>query len=138
MKRGTEQSSQANQSRSDAALQLATLAEHHASAAGAGAGLDEHTASAPSRSALPRAKEESMKYYQVDADMMGSEWTGTKDDLRDFCEVLGRMVPDVEIVAVTDSCNGAENSVGVEISDDVWNEAIKIHASETTHPVWRC
>jgi len=62
--------------------------------------------------------------YEVDGAMMGSDWDRGPEGLRTFCEILQGLVEDIEIVAITDSLNGAgENEVDVPM--ETWNKALE-------------
>lgn len=85
---------------------------------------------APGVAARRRAQEEA-GYYEVDESMLGSEWRGDTDDLREFCRHLQDIVGDrLEIICVTDSFNGASNEEDWIVSNDEWNEAFNRFFSE--------
>ena len=68
--------------------------------------------------------------YEIDEAMMGQEWTEAGDLLR-FAEILQTVVGDgVEVVAITDSHNGAENFGSEAVSQDQWNRALDLYAAE--------
>ena len=60
--------------------------------------------------------------YEVDAAMVGDVPGGF--DLRAFCERLQDAVPDVEIVSVTDSDNGASNEDPDVVDDATWQRVL--------------
>lgn len=66
--------------------------------------------------------------YEVDAAMMGSDWTGDRHDLRKFCAHLQDVVGDrIRIVCITDSYNGAQNDDDVLVSLEEFNAAWKLY-----------
>lgn len=67
-----------------------------------------------------------MKYY-VDIAMLEDEWNEEAGDIRNFCDTLQEVVgPEIEIEAITDSCNGAENEDADIVTDSQWLLAIEI------------
>jgi len=66
-----------------------------------------------------------MDQYEVDEAMLGPDWIGGDDDLREFVKLLNAALDedglDVEAVAITDSFNGAKNDRAViSVSEDTW------------------
>lgn len=68
----------------------------------------------------------SEKSYEVDADMLGTEWRGGHEELRGFCEILQGLVDDdIVIVPITDGDNAQnEDADDALVSEEIWNEAI--------------
>jgi hypothetical protein len=67
---------------------------------------------------------------QIDAACMGTEWLGTAADLREFAAILAE-ISGVEIVAITDSYNGAATTDPEnDIPESVWLAALDRHANE--------
>lgn len=77
--------------------------------------------------------------YQIDAAMLGPDWTGDMDDLRRFGEILQGLIGDRATVdVITDSHNGADNSTedGYGLTfDDEWNLATQAIGNERPN-VW--
>jgi len=70
--------------------------------------------------------------YEVDEDMLGSEWK-IEWDLRDFVEILQKLCPEIEIKGIYDSYNGANNDpITLEKgpSEIVWMEALENFAEK--------
>jgi len=63
--------------------------------------------------------------YEVDAAMLGDQWCGDATALRQFCAILQGIEKDVEIVAIVDSHNGANNEQPGLVSEVDWNRAIE-------------
>ena len=67
--------------------------------------------------------------YEVDEAMMGQDWAGGPVGLVEFCEVLqGLIGPQVRIVHITGSCNGAHNGPETLVPDSCWCAALMRHA----------
>ena len=62
---------------------------------------------------------------QIDESMLGSEWNGAWPDLEAFAEILEQKTG--LTIAVSDSFNGAENTV-YEIEETDWNDCLDEHA----------
>ncbi len=62
--------------------------------------------------------------FYVDREMCGGDSLPEDFDLEDFCEVLQRKVPEMEIVPVAEPDEPAVNRGGSLLSDSVWNEAL--------------
>jgi hypothetical protein len=74
--------------------------------------------------------------YEVDEAMMGETWCGDKDALRAFCETLQGITDEFEIVAITDTYNGARYDDPNEgPTEEQWNAAIDQHA-KASPDVW--
>jgi len=59
--------------------------------------------------------------YEVDRAMIGDE-VPAGFDLRAFCDALQAACPDLRIVPITDSDNGARNASPDLLDDGVWHD----------------
>lgn len=71
-----------------------------------------------------RLKSKKQKRYYVDLDKCGGELFLEDFDLIDFCGVLQRVVPDVEIVPITDPGKHAHNPDPTLVSEAEFEAAI--------------
>lgn len=54
---------------------------------------------------------EKIRYeYEVDASMLGSEFSGDVNSIREFCRMLEEEMPEIDVIAITDNYNGADNN----------------------------
>ena len=68
--------------------------------------------------------------FEIDASMLGSEFSGEENSLRNFCKILQKLLPNAWVVPVCCSYNGAKNENENEIDDIIWNKAIDEHAKQ--------
>lgn len=64
------------------------------------------------------------KIFYVDWNMCGGESLPSDFDLEEFCEILQRKVPEVEIVPVNDPKEHAVNYAPSLVSDTAMNDAL--------------
>ena len=62
-----------------------------------------------------------MTTYEIDRAMCGEDFAG---DVRRVVELLSEQYPDIEVVAITGSTNGARNSGSAGISDRAFFAAV--------------
>ena len=72
--------------------------------------------------------------YQVDEAMLGQEWRGESEGVKEFCEILQDVVGvEIEIVPITDSCNGANNDDDDIVTESQWLTAIDRDCNENPY-----
>ena len=66
-----------------------------------------------------------MTEYEIDEDMLGTEWKDGQKGLQEFCKILQEIVGDnATIVCITDSANGANNENEYIVTEYQWSNAI--------------